>query len=184
LLQVPVYIEGDKSSPSLVLKESVAICLYLLEKFDTEGRLYPKDVVGRGKVLQYALFAASQAYPIISDMWAQGPENVYGDPLDKTPRIVASLNKVGTHSRSRFTNKLIVGDVPQRWEQVILPFIATELGNQQFLLGDKPTAADFILAYDAICSNHYKLPLNNSIVEAWHKRVMAIPSFAKTYFGN
>ena len=48
---VPVLVDGD-----LVLNESRAICVYIAQKYDKTGKLYPSDIKTQARVNQMLNF--------------------------------------------------------------------------------------------------------------------------------
>lgn len=68
---MPLYFEGEETNPRLVLTESAAIFLYLLEKYDKKYILQPKpgDIHTKAKLYQFCFFASSELYSFIAKSW-------------------------------------------------------------------------------------------------------------------
>lgn len=125
--KVPVLVDGD-----LVLTESVAILLYLAEKYPHTG-LIPTDLKQRSQVYRWLLFTATELeQPLwrISRHTALYPEHL---------RLPAEVSL----ARQDFTD------------------MAAGLENQmqgcQFIVGNTVTIADFVCAYTLDWANEVRL---------------------------
>jgi glutathione S-transferase len=115
--QVPVLIDGD-----LVLTESVAIALYLAEKYP-DKRLLPADPVQKAEVYKWLLFTTTA---LEQPLWRIAKHtNLY--PQQK--RLPAEVNL----AREDFL--AIAGVVEQH------------LSTREYLVGTSATVADFVLGY-------------------------------------
>ena len=117
--QVPVYFEGDRENPTFILVESVAIVMYLLEKYDTQYKLLipPTDIQKRAKMFQFMHYASSTLYPLNADAHLQD-------------------------------NAAVMEKCVKQFKNEVVPFLTRELGDKQYLLGDQYTVADLLISYD------------------------------------
>jgi glutathione S-transferase len=106
----------------LVIAESSAITTYLLEKFDTENRLAPP----RSDIASWAEFT----------QWLHYPEGSVFVPL-----FVKMLLMRSGQSHATFEG------YSQKEIQLHFDYIATQLGDSPYILGDDFTAADFGVSY-------------------------------------
>ena len=106
----------------LVIAESSAITTYLLEKFDTENRLAPP----RSDIASWAEFT----------QWLHYPEGSVFVPL-----FVKMLLMRSDQSHATFEG------YSQKEIQLHFDYIAKQLGDSPYILGDDFTAADFGVSY-------------------------------------
>ena len=115
--RIPVLVDGD-----LTLTESVAIVQYLAEKFP-EGRLLPDDLAERARVYRWLLFAATE---LEQPLWRiTRHTSLY--PEDR--RLPADV----LIARQEFKEMAAVAE--------------RDLDGREFVVGDRATIADFVLAY-------------------------------------
>ena len=115
--KLPVLVDGD-----FVLTESVAIVLYLAEKYPDKG-LIPTDLEQRADANRWLLFAATELeQPLwrISRHTALYPEHL------RLPGDVAI-------ARQEFKDMAAV--------------LERHMNGRQFVVGDRATVADFVTAY-------------------------------------
>ncbi len=115
--KIPVLVDDD-----LVLTESVAIVLYLAEKYPHKG-LLPTDTKQRSQVYRWLLFAATELeQPLwrISRHTALYPEHL---------RLPAEVSL----ARQDFTDMVVV--------------LEDHMQGRRFIVGDTVTVADFVCAY-------------------------------------
>lgn len=115
--KVPVLVDGD-----LVLSESVAIVLYLAEKYRDRGFI-PLDPQLRADVYRWILFAVTE---LEQPLW----------------RIAKHTNILPEQNR-------IPADVALARREFI-PMVAVlenHMKGREYVVGDRLTAADFIVAY-------------------------------------
>ncbi|MEX0963109.1 MAG: glutathione S-transferase family protein [Pseudohongiellaceae bacterium] len=113
----PVIEDGD-----LMLSESGAITSYLLEKFDNENRFAPP----RTDIKRWANFT----------QWLHYPEgSVFGPLLVRMILLRSEVSHAGLDAYSK------------RETQLHLSHISNQLGDNEFILGDSFSAADFGISY-------------------------------------
>jgi glutathione S-transferase len=113
----PVLEDGD-----LLLSESSAITTYLLEKFDTENKFSPP----REDIASWANFT----------QWLHYPEGSVFCPL-----LVRMLLLRSSEPHVTLT------PYSERETALHLSHLANQLGDNEYILGDKFTAADFGVTY-------------------------------------
>jgi glutathione S-transferase len=125
--KVPVLVDDD-----LVLSESVAIVLYLAEKYSHKG-LLPTDIKQRSQVYRWLLFTATELeQPLwrISRHTALYPEHL---------RLAAEVSL----ARQDFTDMVAV--------------LEKHMQGYPFIVGDTVTVADFVCAYTLDWANEIRL---------------------------
>ena len=115
--KVPVLVDGD-----LVLTESVAIAVYLADKYPEKGFL-PADLRGRAEAMRWLLFTATE---LEQPLWRIAKHRVIY-PEDK--RLPADIDL----ARDEFTEMAKVLD--------------RHMVDREFVVGDSVTVADFVLGY-------------------------------------
>jgi len=113
----PIIEDGD-----LLLSESSAITTYLLEKFDTQNRFSPN----RENIADWAEFT----------QWLHYPEGSVFCPLLVKMLLLRSQEPHVTLS-----------PYSERETTLHLSHIQNQLGSNQYILGDKFSAADFGVTY-------------------------------------
>jgi glutathione S-transferase len=125
--KLPALIDGD-----LMLTESVAICLYLAEKYPDKG-LMPRELGRRAELYRWLMFAATE---LEQPLWRIARNlNVY--PEDK--RVPADI----ANARDDFASMAAV--------------LEEHLQSRQFLVGNTVTVADFIMAYTLDWANEMQM---------------------------
>jgi glutathione S-transferase len=125
--KVPVLVDDD-----LVLTESVAILLYLAEKYPHKG-LLPTDIKQRSQVYRWLLFTATE---LEQPLWRIARHtSLYPEHL----RLTAEVSL----ARQDFTNMIAV--------------LEEHMQGCQFIVGDTMTAADFVCAYTLDWANEVQL---------------------------
>jgi glutathione S-transferase len=125
--KVPVLVDDD-----LVLTESVAIVLYLAEKYPHKG-LVPKDIKQRAQVNRWLLFAVTE---LEQPLWRISRHTaLYPEPL----RLPAEVSL----ARQDFTDMIAV--------------LEDHLKGCQFIIGNTVTVADFVCAHILDWANEIRL---------------------------
>lgn len=150
--KVPVLIDGD-----LVLIESVAIALYLADKFP-ERQLIPRDLAGRGRVQQWCLFAATE---MEQPLW-----------------------RIAKHRRFYPRDKRIPEDIPLAEEDFVTAarVLDDHMRGRSFVADDTFTVADIVVAYTLDWANELNLldgmPTLRAYMERMYERPNAAPRIA------
>lgn len=125
--RVPVLVDDD-----LVLTESVAILLYLAEKYPHKG-LLPTDIKQRSQVYRWLLFTTAEIEQPLWRIWYH--TGVY----PKHQRLSAEVSL----ARQDFKELVAV--------------MENHMHGRQFIVGDTVTVADFAAAYTLDWANELQL---------------------------
>jgi glutathione S-transferase len=115
--KVPVLVDGD-----IVLNESVAIVIYLADKYP-EKRFLPAGLDGRAEAMRWLLFTATE---LEQPLWRMAKHSVIYPEEKRLPADVAL-------ARDEFTEMARVLD--------------RHMVDREFVVGDGVTVADFVLGY-------------------------------------
>jgi len=144
--KLPALVDGD-----FVLTESIAIVLYLAEKYPAK-KLMPTDLHERAQLYRWLLFTTTE---LEQPLWRIARHsNIY--PVDK--RLPAEI-------------ELARGD--------FLPMaqvVEDHLRGREFLVGDHVTVADFVLAYTLDWAKLVKLLDGFPVLDAYVERMYARPN--------
>lgn len=146
--KIPVLVDGD-----VVLTESVAIVLYLAEKYPEKG-LLPADLGERGQAHRWLLFAATE---LEQPLWRITRHTSLYPPEQRLPKDVEI-------ARQEFTAMAAV--------------LADHLKGRSFVAADRVTVADFVLAYTLDWANEVRLLANQPELRAYLDRMYARPNAA------
>lgn len=153
--KLPVLVDGD-----FVLTESVAIVLYLAEKYPGKG-LMPTDPRQRAQVNRWLLFAATE---LEQPLWRIARHTALY-PEDR--RLPADVLLAGDDFRA-------MADVLEKHMQ-----------RRQFVVGERVTVADFVLAYTLDWGNEVELmdgcPQLLAYMERMYARPHAPPRIAEAF---
>jgi glutathione S-transferase len=153
--KVPALVDGD-----VVLSESVAIVLYLAEKYRDIG-LLPVDLAGRAQVYRWLLFAATELER----------------PLWRIPK----------HTSLYPEEKRIPADVELARQDFLAMAAVLEkhMQGRQFVVGDRISAADLVMAYTLDWGNEAELlsdfPALRAYLENIYRRPKAAPRIADAF---
>ena len=144
--KLPALVDGD-----LVLTESVAIVLYLAEKYP-EKRLIPADLKQRAEHYRWLLFTTTE---LEQPLWRIARHtNVYPEDM----RLPADV----TIARREF--------------QDMAAILEKHMQGRQFLVGDRATVADFVAGYTLDWANLVGLLERFPTLLAYMKRLYARPN--------
>ena len=144
--KIPVLVDED-----LVLTESVAIVLYLADKYSNKG-LIPTELKERAQVNRWLLFAATE---LEQPLWRIA-RNTMLYPEDQ--RLPADVVLASQEFKAMAA---VLEDHMQR---------------RQFLVGDTVTVADFVAAYTLDWANEDRLLDDCPQLLAYMKRMYARPN--------
>jgi glutathione S-transferase len=115
--KVPVLVDGG-----MVLNESIAIVLYLAEKYP-EKRLLPADLRGRAELMRWLLFT--------------------------TTELEQPLWRITRHTNLYPEGKRLPGEVALAREDFgdMVKVLDQHMVEREFVVGDSVSVADFVLAY-------------------------------------
>jgi glutathione S-transferase len=150
--KIPVLVDGD-----LVLIESVAIVLYLADKYPEKG-FTPASVAERGLMTQWLLFAATE---LEQPLW-----------------------RIARHTRLYPAARRIAAEIPNARQDFLemAKVLDAHLRNRQFVVGEQASVADFVVAYTLDWANELELldtfPRLQEYLEAMYARPRAAPRIA------
>ena len=143
--KLPVLVDGD-----LVLTESVAIVLYLADKYPENG-LLPADLTGRAQVNRWLLFAATE---LEQPLW-----------------------RISRHTALYPEDKRLPGDVTLARQEFkeMAAVLEKHLEGRQFVVGDRATVADFVMAYTLDWGGEARLLDEFPVLRRYMERMYARP---------
>jgi len=146
--KVPVLVDGD-----FVLTESVAIVLYLAEKYP-DKRLLPAELSARAQVYRWLLFAATE---LEQPLW-----------------------RIARHTSLYPKEKRLPDEVglARRDFQEMAAVMEEHMRGRHFLVGDDVTVADFVAAYTLDWANEVHLLTASPILRSYMERMYARPKAA------
>jgi glutathione S-transferase len=150
--KLPVLVDGDQ-----VLTESVAIVLYLAEKYP-DGGLLPENLTERAQAYRWLLFTATE---LEQPLWRMA-RHVFLYPKEK--RSTADIQLAREDFRP-------MAEVMDRHMQ-----------GRSYVVGDSATVADFVLAYTLDWANEEALledfPTLRQYMENMYRRPKAVMRIA------
>jgi glutathione S-transferase len=150
--KVPVLVDGD-----LVLIESVAIVLYLADKYPDRG-FTPMSVAYRGLMAQWLLFAATE---LEQPLW-----------------------RITRHTWLYPAARRVPADIPVARDDFcdMAKVLEAHLEDRRFVVGDTVCVADFVVAYTLDWANELELletfPRLRKYLRAMYARPRAAPRIA------
>jgi glutathione S-transferase len=153
--KIPVLVDGD-----MVLTESVAIVLYLAEKYPDKD-LLPASLNERAQVNRWLLFAATE---LEQPLWRIARHTALYPEEQRLPREVVLAS-------AEFKDMASV--------------LEKHMRGRQFVAGNSVSVADFVMAYTLDWGNEYKLlhgcPQLLAYMERMYARPHAPPRIAKAF---
>jgi len=156
--KLPVLVDGD-----FVLTESVAIVLYLAEKYPEKG-LLPAGLRARAEVNRWLLFCATE---LEQPLW-----------------------RITRHRLLYPPEKRLAAEIPIAREDFLdmAAVLERHMEGRQFLVGDKATVADFVAAYTLDMASIMDelelldgLPRLRAFMERMYERPKAPPRIAQAF---
>jgi glutathione S-transferase len=156
--KLPALVDGD-----FALTESVAICLYLAEKYPERG-LLPSALRARAEVYRWLLFTATE---LEQPLW-----------------------RMTRHALLYPPEKRLAAEIPIARQDFLEMAAVMEkhMDGRQFLVGDNVTVADFVAAYTldmaAVMEKHRlldNLPRLRGFMERMYQRPKAPPRIAQAF---
>jgi glutathione S-transferase len=150
--KLPVLVDGD-----LVLTESVAIVVYLAEKYPAKGFL-PAGLEQRAQVNRWLLFAVTE---LEQPLW-----------------------RIARHTFLYEEARRVPADVPVAAQDFteMAAVLEKHMQRRQFIVGDRVTVADFVAAYTLDWANEAELlgdfPTLKAYMERMYSRPHAAPRIA------
>jgi glutathione S-transferase len=153
--KLPALVDGD-----LVLTESVAIVLYLAEKYP-EKQLLPVSPDERAQAYRWLLFAATE---LEQPLW-----------------------RISKHTRIYPEDRRLIADIALAREDFapMARVLAEHMAERTYVVGEVATVADFVLAYTLDWANEARmlsdLPCLRDYVERMYQRPHAPPRIAAAF---
>jgi glutathione S-transferase len=153
--KLPVLADGD-----FVLTESVAIVLYLAEKYADQG-LLPSDLRQRAEAYRWLLFAATE---LEQPLW-----------------------RISRHTSLYPQDKRLPAEVPLARQDFcdMASVLEKHLAGRSFVAGDRVSVADFVTAYTLDWAGEAQLlgvfPELRAYLERMYARPNAAPRIAKAF---
>jgi glutathione S-transferase len=156
--KLPALVDGD-----FALTESVAICLYLAEKYPEKG-LLPSGLRARAEVYRWLLFTATE---LEQPLW-----------------------RMTRHALLYPPEKRLAAEIPIARQDFLEMAAVMEkhMDGRQFLVGDEVTVADFVAAYTLDMASVRKggsllesLPRLRGYMERMYSRPKAPPRIAEAF---
>lgn len=143
--KLPVLVEGD-----LVLTESIAIVLYLAEKYADKG-LIPVDLADRAQFYRWLLFA--------------------------TTELEQPLWRIALHTMLYPVDKRLPGEVALAREDFrkMAQVAEAHMKGRRFVVGETVTVGDFVLAYTLDWAKEVKLLDGLPRLDAYMEEMYARP---------
>jgi glutathione S-transferase len=143
--KVPVLVDGD-----LVLTESVAIVLYLAEKYADRGFL-PVDTEQRAETYRWILFAVTE---LEQPLWRIARHTTLYPAQDRLPADVL---------------------LARRDFLPMAAILENHMKGRAYVVGDRMTAADFVVAYTLDWAGEAKLLGEYPTLRSYLERMYARP---------
>ena len=153
--KLPALVDGD-----LVLTESVAIVLYLAEKYPEKG-LLPADVRARGEVYRWLFFTATE---LEQPVW-----------------------RIALHTNQYSVDRRIPAEIANARQDFLKMAAVMEkhLEKRSVLVGETATVADFIATYTLDMASMLNLidtfPNLRAYVDRMYSRPKAAPSIREAF---
>jgi len=153
--KIPVLVDGD-----VVLNESVAIALYLAEKYPKKG-LLPTDLKQRADLHRWLLFVFTE---LEQPLW-----------------------RIARHSWLYPEDQRLPGDgaIASEEFRAMAQVLEAHMKGRQFIVGDKVSVADFVTAYTLDWANEDQLldecPALRAYMERMYDRPHAAPRIAAAF---
>ncbi|MGB5062448.1 MAG: glutathione S-transferase family protein [Candidatus Competibacter sp.] len=148
--KVPTLVDGE-----FVLTESGAICTYLGDRFPATGLTPQVGSRERARYNQWCYFVLSE---LEQPLWTIG-KHTFALPEQRRAPVVLET---------------------ARWEfSVAAKVLAEGLGRREFIVGNRFTAADILVAHTLGWAQAVKLPLEHDNLESYAARLLARPAWAR-----
>ena len=148
--KVPTLVDGE-----FILTESAAICTYIGDLFPSARLTPPVGTQDRAHYDQWCYFALSE---LEQPLWTIAKHTFALPERLRVPAVIETA----------------------RWEfGIAAKVLAAGLGQREFIVGDRFTAADILLAHTLAWAQVVKLPLGHENLTAYAARLLARPAFVR-----
>lgn len=143
--KIPVLVDGDN-----VLTESIAIVLYLAEKYP-DRNLLPRDIQERAQVLRWLMFTATE---LEQPLWRMALHTALY-PEAKRSRGEVAIAAEDFAAMARVAEQHMTG--------------------REFVVGDRVSVADFVLAYTLDWADEARVLTGFACLKAYMERMYDRP---------
>ncbi|MFO1370939.1 MAG: glutathione S-transferase family protein [Candidatus Competibacteraceae bacterium] len=148
--KVPALVDGD-----FVLTESAAICTYIGDQYPAAGLVPTASTRQRAQYHQWCSFVISE---LEQPLWTIGKHRF---ALPENRRVPAITDTA-------------------LWEfSVAAKVLDKGLGDREFIVGDRFSIADILVAHTLAWAKAYKIPLGSERLDAYAGRLLARPALAR-----
>jgi glutathione S-transferase len=148
--KVPTLVDGE-----LVLTESAAICTYIGDRFPASGLTPPATSPERSRYNQWCFFVLSE---LEQPIWTIAKHRFALPEKRRVPAVVDTAV----------------------WEfAVAAKVLANGLGEREYLVGERFTAADLLAAHTLAWARASKLSPGEPRLDAYADRLLARPALAR-----
>jgi glutathione S-transferase len=148
--KVPTLVDGD-----LVLTESAAICTYIGDRFAASGLTPPAGSIERARYNQWCFFVMSE---LEQPLWTIAKHRFALPEKRRVPAVIETAI----------------------WEfAMAAKVLTTGLGEREFLVGDRFTAADILAAHTLAWARAYQLAPGNPHLDAYADHLLARPAWER-----
>lgn len=148
--KLPVLVDGE-----LVLTESAAICTYLGDRHPESGLVPRPGTTERGKYDQWCFFALAE---MEQPLWTIHKHRFVFPEDKKVPEILAVA--------------------PWEFERA-LKVLAVGLGEKEYLVGERFSMADILVAHTLLWARALKLSPSTPSLEAYEQRICGRAAFER-----
>jgi glutathione S-transferase len=152
----PAFVYGN-----IEIWESGAVLTYLLETYDTEGKLHPQPgncpPAQRAKFLHLQQYIIATVYPFLSSLY------------------------IHTLKPEKEQDQVYVRQAKAKWRALLGPVLVKFLGDAPYFMGDQLTVIDLLVAKPLNNVNSMSMLKEFPTLDAVFQKVSALPSFAEAY---
>ena len=143
---LPILEDGD-----FCVWESNAIMQYLADSKSAESPVYPKDTKKRATITQWLNWQTAHYGKAVDGLvWENFAKPIFGMGETDPVEVKKALNNFHKYA----------------------PILDKQLSNQNYILGDQITLADFAMAHTAAFNGPANVPMDNyPAIAAWHDRL-------------
>jgi len=148
--KVPTLIDDD-----FILTESAAICTYIGDKFPASGLTPEANTRERARYHQWCFFVIGE---LEQPLWTIAKHRFAIPEKRRVPMVLDTA----------------------LWEfSVAAKVLAAGLGEREFIVGDRFTAADILIAQTLGWARAFQAPLGHDALEAYADRLLSRPALAR-----